>query len=684
MNRALLMALLLLISPAAGGASHNPLLPRPQRVQYGTGQLAVRGLAVRLASTPSAEDRFAAQELSSQLSARAGVQVPVVEVPVSTRAIVLRRTGAVDPLPIPDERPGPDSREAYSIKVTSQGAEIRARSSAGLFYGVQTLRQLVEGVGADAVLPEVEILDWPSFAYRGTMVDMSHGPLPTEEEVKRQLDFLARWKANQYYFYNEASIELDGYPLLNPEGRFTKEQVRRIIAYGRERHIDVVPLLELYGHLHDLFRVEKYSDLAAFPHGGEFNPRSPKVMPLLADWVDQFSRLFPSPFVHIGFDETWQIEMAAKQQGAGATPAKLFAEQLRNVAFLFEQRGRRVMAWGDIMVKYPEIVSELPSGMIAVAWYYDPEPDREYKQWLEPLVARRVPHIVQTAVSCWSEIAPDFPKTFDNIDTFVAAGRRSNALGLINTVWTDDAQVLIRMSWPGIAYGAVAPWQSTPVDQAQFFSDYAHLMYPVAVAPEVASALDKLARAEVQLQKVLGQATMVRLWDDPFAAASLKRSAEHSEDLRQTRLLAEEAQENLRRALALGGDPTTLNSLLLGASLLDYTGLKFLNTLEMADRWRNLSPRLTSEQLWYEWESEVVYQSHGRLADLMDAITELREVYRSAWLAEYTPYRLASALGRWDAEYEYWRKMQAKLRSFTDSFHEGDPLPPLDSFRPVQ
>jgi hexosaminidase len=72
-------------------------------------------------------------------------------------------------------------------------------------------------------------------AYRGTMVDMSHGPLPTEAEIKRQLDFLARWKGNQYYLYGEAAIELDGYPLLNPEGRLTKDEVRRIIGYSRER-----------------------------------------------------------------------------------------------------------------------------------------------------------------------------------------------------------------------------------------------------------------------------------------------------------------------------------------------------------------------------------------------------------------------------------------------------------------
>ncbi len=672
--------LALLLAPAVRPTDHNPLLPRPQQIRYGTGQLHVQGLSIRFASSPTAEDRFAANELASALGARAAAPILVSEASASEPMIVLKRTGSASALPEPEERVGPDSREAYTIKITPDGAEIRAGSSAGLFYGVQTLIQLVEGSAAEAVLAEVEINDWPSLAYRGTMVDMSHGPLPTEEEIKRQIDFLARWKANRYYFYSEASIELDGYPLLNPEGRFTKDQVRRIIAYGRERHIDVIPCLELYGHLHDLFRVERYSDLADFPHGGEFNPRNPKVMALLTDWVDQFSRLFPSPFVHIGFDETWQIEKAAKQQGAGATPTKLFVEQLKNVARLFEQHGKRVMAWGDIMVKYPEIVSELPPSIIAAAWYYEPYPDKDYKQWLGPLAAKSVPHMVTTGVHSWNEIAPDFEITFANIDTFLAAGRKSRTLGLINTVWTDDAQMLMRMSWPGIAYGAAAPWQSTPMDQAEFFSDYARLTYPAAIAPEISSALEKLTKAEVYLQRVLGQQTMVALWGDPFRPASLKLLAEHREDLRQARLRAEEAQEHLYRALSVGGDPTTLSSLLLGTRLLDYAGMKNLYAIEIADLWRQLGARPNKQQLWRYLDSEIYTEDHGRIADLMDAITELREVYRSAWLSEYTPYRLASALGRWDAEYEYWRKLQARLQAFSNSFRDGDALPPLESF----
>jgi len=655
---------------------HKVLLPRPQQIRYGAGQLRLRGLGVRFATSPSSEDRFVARELTANLALRAGAPMPVWEDSSAGKAIVLNRTGPVAPLPIPDEHSGTESREAYSLKVSPGGVDIEARSSAGLFYGSQTLQQLVESEGGEAVLPEVEIQDWPSLAYRGVMIDMSHGALPTEQEVKRQIDFLARWKANQYYFYSEASIELDGFPLLNPNGSFTQEQVRRIIAYGRERHVDVVPCLELYGHLHDLFRIERYSDLAAFPHGGEFNPSNPKDMELISSWAEQFVRLFPSPFVHIGFDETWQIEMAAKKEGGDRAPARLFIQQLNNVAALFQRQGRRVMAWGDIIVKYPEIVAELPPGLIGVAWEYDAKDG--YKKWLDPLMAKKVPHFIATAVAFWKELAPDFDHTFDNIDTFLASGRQSKALGIINTVWLDSAQNLIRTAWPAVAYGAASAWQSSPLDRSRFFHDYAQVMLPAAIAAEMATGLEKFSQAELQLQKALGQDTIHRFWDDPLAAEVLRKSTEHREHLRQTRLLAEDAQEHFSRGLKLEGNASLLGSLLLESRMLDYAGLKFLTAVELAERWKELGTKANKTTWWNTFDSEWTYQSHSHLIDLMDQITELRRDYRAAWQAEYTEYRLDSTLGRWDAEYEYWRKLQARFQAFSRQLKEGDPLPPLE------
>ena len=294
---------LLFSSSVLLAAAHNVLLPLPQHVVYGSGRLPLGGLRIVLASPSTPEDAFTVARLTEGLARYGSRQ--------GARTIRLTRTGPVDAMPQDNEPIGAGSRESYHLRIAPEGGELRARGSAGLFYAVETLLQLVEGSGATASIPEVEIDDFPSLAYRGVMFDLSHGSLPTEDEMKRQIDFLARWKGNQYYFYSELSIELKGYPLINPGGRYSQDQVRRIVAYARERHVDVVPCLEFYGHLHDLFRIERYANLSAMPHGGDLNPRNPEMQRILEDWIGQMTTLFPSPWFHIGLDEPWELERAA-------------------------------------------------------------------------------------------------------------------------------------------------------------------------------------------------------------------------------------------------------------------------------------------------------------------------------------------------------------------------------------
>jgi hypothetical protein len=134
-------------------APHSPVLPKPQQIQYGLGRLPLLGLHIRMAGNVADEDRFAACELAAILSARSTTPIPIAESPDGPGpSIVLKRTGPVAGLPLPGERPGPDSREAYRLKIAPTGGEIEAISSAGLYYAVQTLRQLVEGDGDGAAL----------------------------------------------------------------------------------------------------------------------------------------------------------------------------------------------------------------------------------------------------------------------------------------------------------------------------------------------------------------------------------------------------------------------------------------------------------------------------------------------------------------------------------------------------
>jgi hexosaminidase len=677
----------LLLGFACSGYGAPTLLPRPQKIQYGKGRLELSSLAIRFASSPGAEDRFAAQELSRILSARLGQKVSVADTAGADRAIVVNRTGAADPMPRAAEKPGPDSREAYTLQVTPQRAEIRAKSSAGIFCGVQTLRQLIEGEKGKAFLPEVEIQDWPSLAYRGVMMDLSHGPMPTEEEIKRQIDFLAAWKGNQYYFYSEATIEFKGYPLINPGARYTQAQVRRIIDYGRARHVDVVPCMEFYGHLHDVFRLERYSRMSALPYGGEINPSRPDVREMLKDWILQMAALFPSPWFHVGFDEPWELERAGGAAG-GADPKKLYAEVLTEVAGILRQRGKQVLFWADLnegaqlFNRYPDLFTQLPPNVIAVPWYYDA--DIEFSRMVEPFARTKTPQVIGTGIWAWDEVVPNFALTFSNVNGFLEAGRKHGILGIVATNWADSAQILYRMTLPGVAYSASAAWQTEPMDRDRFFADYAAALYPPAAAADVAASLKAFTAAQQKLMAALGRETAFRIWDDPLAPAVLARVEKHRDELHDCRLLAEEALERLDRALAAAPDAPGLFSLRLGSRMLDYAGMKYLYASDVASFFPKLGSNPSAVDVEFYLGRQASARNHSRFADLMDTISGMREEYRQAWEAEYTSYRKQAALGRWDAEYEYWRAFQAKLWEFMAQFKDHDPLPPLQSFRPVR
>jgi len=657
-------------------------LPRPQQINYASGALAVRGLKIRLPSNAVPEDRFAADELSSSLSRILGSAIFVSEGDSTGKAITLQRSGALDPLPTPGESSGPNSRESYSIKVTPEGVYVEGRSSAAVYYGVQTLVQLVEGSGAEARIPEVELVDWPSLPYRGVMVDTSHGGLPTEAEVKRQLDFLARWKNNQYYLYSEASVELEGFPILSRDAQFSPEEIRRIVAYGRQRHIDVVPCVELYGHLHDLFRVERYADLAILPHGSEFDPRNPQVLELMKSWTDQLTALFPSRFFHIGFDETREARVAVAPDKD--LPASMYQQQFRLVSGLIRAHGKTLLVWSDMFAQYPNLIPLIPAGTIIVPWGYD---RTVYQPYWKPFQDSPLPRFVATGVSIWDQVAPNFDRSFDNIDAFLSTGRQHGVSGLINTLWTDDVAVLFRPAYPGMAYGAAAAWQSDPVKRSTFFSEYARIMYGEAAATEVASGLAAVDRSENELALAVDggrpewEETSPAFWDDPLAPAHLARATAQKEHFHQSRLKAEDAIEHLSSAMRLGGDPSTLWDTLLEARLLDYAGMKNVYAAEMAGVWRDLGEHPDPRRLHF-WVGEFGSHDHSQIQDLMDYSGDLEQTYRDAWLDTYTPYRLGAIMGKWNSEFQYWWKLTRRLHDFAAGFHQGDTLPPLESLNP--
>ncbi len=197
--------------------------------------------------------------------------------------------------------------EGYSIEISTQKVVITGRDAAGAFYAVQTIRQLLDRKGKVVQLPGGKILDEPAFSMRGFMHDTGRN-FQEIESLKKQLDILAAYKFNTFHWHltdNPAwRPQSRIYPQLNesknrkagrdPERSYSFDDIRELVRYARERHIKIIPELDMPGH-------SEYFE----PTFG-FKMHSEQGMKVLEDLIDEFCREFPAtdfPIIHIGSDE---------------------------------------------------------------------------------------------------------------------------------------------------------------------------------------------------------------------------------------------------------------------------------------------------------------------------------------------------------------------------------------------
>jgi hexosaminidase len=669
---ALLIILLAVLTGGIIKGQDHYLIPAPQTANWGKEKFHIEGSRIFISAGLLAREKTSITQFIQFVQENTGITLSTTfnEEPPG-RLIVLNSLMAAETLPVPNEKTGPGSRESYQISVSESKVQINAKSDAGIYFALQTLRQLITIEGNDSYIPEVYIEDYPSFAYRGVMMDFSHGGLLTEEEIKNQIDFLSRWKMNQYYFYNEVSIEMKGYPLINYNACYTQEQIRRIVAYARDRHMDVIPFVEFYGHLHELLRIEKYSGLGIGKYGHDLDPRESGVQTILKDWIRQYADMFPGPFIHIGFDETWETERL-KKEDPSIIPKDLYLAQLNFVSSECKSYGKKVMVWTDISNNYPDIISQFPKDLIPVLWEYSDKP-ASVEKWLTPVKKEKLPFFVQSAVDSWGNVYPAADYTFDNIDNCLKVSRDENAIGYITSVWTDAVQPLLRNTWLFMAYGSAGAWQSEPIDRKNFTENYCHLMFPGRSAM-MSEALRKMSESEDYLAKCLGRHTLSEMWADPFSFWHLKNTGLHLNEYKNARVAAETAQEKLQDALRSGTeDSAFIKTMLVNCRQLDYTAARFIWAKTIVDRWNWIFEFKSPGEKDYLVYYDINYSTHGLIVDMMDYCTEIKEEYRKAWLSENMSYRMGTITGRFDSEYLLWRNLYTKIAGYDNHKDEKAP-----------
>ena len=652
------------------------LLPMPREYSSrGTASLA-HGVSVKADS--DAEDRFAAQDLSGwfeKLHVRSGHGTVVIEL-LRAQSRQGARLLSSSNLKI-DE---PMQEEGYAIVPTKKGLAVIAATSAGIFYGAQTVKQMTTGDGPTAVLQKALIRDWPAMRYRGISDDLSRGPFPTLEFQKRQIQTFAAYKINVYSPYFENTLQYLSNPLPGlPGGSMSREDARQLVEFARAYHITIIPEQEAFGHLHRMLEYEQYAPLAETPMGSVLAPGQPGSLQLIGQLFSEVAAMFPGPFLHIGADETADL-------GKGQTHADVSARGLGAVYvdFLLQIHNqlaplhRRLLFWGDIAMNSPEQVKRLPKDMIAVAWTYSPSPEG-YAAWLKPYTDAGMETWVAPGVSNWKRVYPDSDAGLRNIQGFVRDGQAAHSTGVLNTVWNDDGEGLFQEDWYGVLFGAAAGWQQGTSDLAQFEDTYGSVFHG-----DRTGKIDEAQRELIAIYQMLDQSKVKEasddlFWVDPWSAEGQAAAAELRPLLPAMRLHAERALTLLAQARAAVPlrETDAVDAIELGARRFDFIGQKF----ETADAIAGLYHQA------YAWQGDSqnakringllgnISGTDGLCEDIRNRYSYIRLQYSQLWLRENRPYWLQNVLVRYDQATQLWVLRSARFASAHNEWQAHHQLP---------
>lgn len=363
------------------GQTNVSLIPMPQNIAYHSGSFVLHPKTVIQTNDVTS---FEALFLKESIKNQTGLDLKIVkEVPnnVATIHLVFDVQG-------PDAS---DFKENYKLEVTAKSITVKAEYNQGIFYGIQTLLQLIPFEHkSDIKVPCLQIVDSPKFKWRGMHLDVGRHFFPTAF-IKKYIDYLALYKLNTFHWHLTEDqgwrIEIKKYPKLTQVGAwregsmvghyneqkfdtihyggfYTQNEIKEVVAYATERHITIVPEIEMPGH--------SLAALAAYPElsctGGPFkvgtkwgvfdNVYCPKeeTFTFLENVLTEVMALFPSEYIHIGGDECpktrWKncthCQKIIHEKGL-KDEHELQSYFIQRIEKFVNSKGRKIIGWDEIL-----------------------------------------------------------------------------------------------------------------------------------------------------------------------------------------------------------------------------------------------------------------------------------------------------------------------------------------------
>lgn len=362
-----------------------------------------------------------------------------------------------------------NSTESYNMVINNNHIAITGYGDNGLFYGIQTLRQIIRT--GTRRLQCMEIDDSPYFKMRGFYHDITRGKVPTLDTLKKLADKAAFYKINQLQLYVEHTFAFKNHSeVWTGADPITAEEILLLDEYCKDRHIELVPSLATFGHLYHALSSHTFDELCELENSTErpfswmdrmahhtLDVSNEKSIKFIQDMLKEFIPLFSSNKFNICADETFDlgkgksIYLAEKEE-----TGRLYIDFLNKIIQSVKQYDKEVMFWGDIILKHPELINEIPKDVICLNWEYSKDPNENK---IKTIADSGLKQCVCPGVSGWDRFMNDFDVAFSNICKMAKYAKKYNAVGILNTDWGDYGHInLLSNSMPGMIYGAALSW----------------------------------------------------------------------------------------------------------------------------------------------------------------------------------------------------------------------------------
>ena len=520
--------------------------------------------------------------------------------------------------------------QAYRLTVNPNFIRLEATTNTGLFYATQSLKQLyrysfLKNKG-EINIPCMTIIDWPNFKVRAWQDDISRGPIVSMDYLKRLIPQMAECKLNAFSLYTEHTFKTKCHPDIAPTDAFTAEEIKELENYCKPYHIQIIGNQQCFGHFEEILCNPFYSDLADTKWN--LNPAKEETYQFLEDHLREVARAYKSPYFNINCDETESLGQGyAKAYVDSLSQTKVYYQHVNRVNRMLQPYRKRVMMWGDIADKHPEILEHLDKDLFLIAWSYVGQDD--FNDFLQPYVKSGRSYFVAPGVSLSERVWPKHYEFKKNITNLCRDGYKNGALGVINTCWDDFGESLTNCALYGLALGAEASWNSNTKQETE--TDFT-VHFLASLSDDICKHLDELS----EWTKIdgIGKFTAMTEPMTPFYPALVNDSIKA---LNQKAFVALSALEK-----DLKNDK---NKAKRNADLFD-------NALYATHRMQWCAKRnMTRCQLYrtYNEPSKTnIAESQRMIQELMTSLFELKNEYITVWNIESRPYWLDVNMKKYD------------------------------------